>query len=150
VFVRAKELPKGALVEYQVNLHTGRPGVSSGAELPATHAGDSSSGDEIDDDDDEDEELRPVYASGGDETLWWESCATSSNGQGSRAMVFVSGESGGTGWDTDRGVTKTLMQLRYLRGNICSISDSVGAHADSGSRRVREGVPPSIRFPLDA
>jgi diphthine-ammonia ligase len=93
VFTRVKELPRGALVEYQVNLHTGRPGVSStNAELRATH-GDSPRRGEVDEEDDE-EELRPLYASGADETLWWESCATSSSGQGSRAMVFVSSELG--------------------------------------------------------
>lgn len=151
MFVRAKELPRGALVEYQVNLHTGRPGVSSGnAELPI-HAGDSSGRDEDDGEDDE-EELRPIYASGGDETMGWEICATSSNGQASRAMVFVSGESSeNIGTPADR-ETETLRKLRYPRvcGNVSSISRSVGAREEPGSRRVREGVPPAIRLHLDA
>nr|KIR83025.1 cytoplasmic protein [Cryptococcus tetragattii IND107] len=76
-FVEAKELPKGALVEYQVNLHTGRR--------------DYTMHDEKEEDDDEDEEeLGPVYESGRGQGVWWESCYTSGKVQrGSRGLVFV-------------------------------------------------------------
>ncbi|KIR52087.1 cytoplasmic protein [Cryptococcus gattii Ru294] len=76
-FVQAKELPKGALVEYQVNLHTGRR--------------DYTMHDEKEEEDDEDEEeLEPVYESGRGQGVWWESCHTSGKVQrGSRGLVFV-------------------------------------------------------------
>ncbi|XAO27823.1 hypothetical protein I312_106686 [Cryptococcus bacillisporus CA1280] len=75
-FVQAKELPKGALVEYQVNQHTGRR--------------DYTMHDEKEEDDEDEEELEPVYESGRGHGVWWESCHTSGKVQrGSRGVVFV-------------------------------------------------------------
>ncbi|WWD21739.1 hypothetical protein CI109_106226 [Kwoniella shandongensis] len=88
IFVQAKELPKGALVEYQVNLHTGRSVVveNQGEDLKR---GPSLKQDD-DDDDDDDDELEAVYGSGKEEGVWWESVRTSGRReQGSRAAVFV-------------------------------------------------------------
>jgi diphthine-ammonia ligase len=80
IFVQAEELPKGALVEFQVNFHTGRRGVAASA---ATRG--------KDDDDDDDEELEPVYASS-DERGWLsDSCETNIKGQGRRSIVFIDG-----------------------------------------------------------
>ncbi|OXH04368.1 hypothetical protein J010_05310 [Cryptococcus neoformans] len=78
-FVQAKELPKGALVEYQVNLHTGRRDYTiQGAK------------EDEEEDDDGEEELEPVYDSGEGQGVWWESCHTSGRVQGgSRGLVFV-------------------------------------------------------------
>ncbi|OXC59248.1 cytoplasmic protein [Cryptococcus neoformans MW-RSA852] len=79
-FVQAKELPKGALVEYQVNLHTGR----------RDYTIQDAKEDEEGDDDDGEEELEPVYESGKGQGVWWESCHTSGRVQGgSRGLVFV-------------------------------------------------------------
>lgn len=81
-FVQAKELPKGALVEYQVNLHTGR------RDYTIQDAKEDEEGD-----DDDGEELEPVYDSGEGQGVWWESCHTSGRVQGgSRGLVFVKGE----------------------------------------------------------
>lgn len=75
-FVQAKELPKGALVEYQVNLHTGRRDYTTQAAK--------------EDEGDDEEELEPVYESGKGQGVWWESCHTSGKVQrGSRGLVFV-------------------------------------------------------------
>jgi diphthine-ammonia ligase len=85
IFVQAEELPKGALVEFQVNFHTGRRGVVAS---PATRGEDYDN-----DDDDDDEELEPVYASS-DERRWLsESCETDIKGQGRRSIVFIDGTS---------------------------------------------------------
>ena len=50
VFVQARTLPRGALVEYQVNLHTGRRDETMESEV---HSGDA----------DDEEELEPRYSS---------------------------------------------------------------------------------------
>lgn len=77
-------MPKGALVEYQVNLHTGR----------RDYTIQDAKEDEEGDDDDGEEELEPVYESGKGQGVWWESCHTSGRVQGgSRGLVFVKGES---------------------------------------------------------
>lgn len=82
-FVQAKELPKGALVEYQVNLHTGRRDYTI-----------QDAKEDEEEDDDGEEELEPVYESGKGQGVWWESCHTSGRVQGgSRGLVFVKGES---------------------------------------------------------
>lgn len=81
-FVQAKELPKGALVEYQVNLHTGRRDYTI-----------QDAKEDEEEDDDGEEELEPVYESGKGQGVWWESCHTSGRVQGgSRGLVFVKGE----------------------------------------------------------
>ena len=60
-FCRAKELPRGALVEYQINLHTGR-------------------------DASEENELVPMYRSGIARDFTWETC---SNASGCRGILFI-------------------------------------------------------------
>ncbi|WVQ79838.1 hypothetical protein IAT38_001938 [Cryptococcus sp. DSM 104549] len=73
LFVQARELPKGALVEYQVNLHTGRRDDATPL---------------VDEDDDDD--LEGVYASGTEGELRWESSLTSGKAhRGSRAAIFA-------------------------------------------------------------
>jgi diphthine-ammonia ligase len=70
IVLRAKELPKGALVEYQVNLHTGRRGAE-------------------DVEGDDDDELEPGFVSGRDGQVWWETCKS---GKGWRGAVFMEGD----------------------------------------------------------
>lgn len=87
MFVRARELPKGALVEYQVNLHTGRRDPTTTIEKVA-----ESGNAETEDDDDDDEDLEPVFSSGEQSGLRWETCVTSGKYQrGSRGMCFATG-----------------------------------------------------------
>lgn len=83
IFVRAKELPKGALVEYQVNLHTGRHDTTQ-QEIRSEES----------EDDDGDEELEAEYrASGPSAGVYWEVCATRGRiRRGLRAAVFVQGK----------------------------------------------------------
>jgi diphthine-ammonia ligase len=73
VFVQAEELPKGALVEFQVNFHTGRPGYGG---------------------DEDDDEMDGVYSSGSTskQGLSWEISSSEIKGQGGRAMVYLHGE----------------------------------------------------------
>ncbi|KAK4683546.1 diphthine-ammonia ligase, partial [Tremellales sp. Uapishka_1] len=71
MFVRAKELPKGSLVEFQTCLDTGRR-------------------DDNDEDDDDEGEAEAVYNQGGGHEVWWESCSCSSS-KGGRAMIFIAG-----------------------------------------------------------
>ncbi|ODN79369.1 hypothetical protein L202_03373 [Cryptococcus amylolentus CBS 6039] len=76
LFVQAKELPKGALVEYQVNLHTGRRD-----QTLLTQGND--------DDDDDDDELKVVYEQCSGEDMWWESSRTVGRDLGCRGIVFA-------------------------------------------------------------
>lgn len=70
--MQAEELPKGALVEFQVNFHTGRP---------------------VDEEADEDD-LEGEYSSGSTRGgISWEICSASIKGQGARAMVYLHGKS---------------------------------------------------------
>ena len=70
--MQAEELPKGALVEFQVNFHTGRPVAE-----------------EVDEDD-----LEGEYSSGSTrDGISWEICSASIKGQGGRAMVYLHGKS---------------------------------------------------------
>ncbi|WVQ98311.1 hypothetical protein IAU59_005434 [Kwoniella sp. CBS 9459] len=94
-FVQARELPKGALVEFQVNLHTGRHGVGYEALSSTSTAGTTTVShqseekpDELDYDDED--ELEAVYTFGKEDMFKWESCVTSGKkAQGSRAMIFL-------------------------------------------------------------
>lgn len=87
IFLRAEELPRGALVEYQCNLHTGRTGCRD---------------DDDDDDDDEEDGLEPSYVSGGthNSAAGWEISEVlgykkgSKVVKGSRVVVFGYGTSG--------------------------------------------------------
>lgn len=72
IFLQARELPKGALAEWQVNMHTGRHALSE----PAPE-----------EDDDELEGVFEVDVHGG---LRVESCQPSS-GHGKRTLVFSYG-----------------------------------------------------------
>ncbi|WWD00870.1 hypothetical protein V866_007808 [Kwoniella sp. B9012] len=87
IFVQAKELPKSALVEYQVNVHTGRKGVDP---LPETSSASIPQQSDSEEDDDEDEDLIPSYISGHDEDqeVWWEMYECSGKNQGSRGVAF--------------------------------------------------------------
>jgi diphthine-ammonia ligase len=73
VFVQAEELPKGALVEFQVNFHTGRPGYGG---------------------DEDDDEMEGVFSSGSTSKngLSWETSSSKVKGQGARAMVYLRGK----------------------------------------------------------
>lgn len=72
------------MVEYQVNLHTGRRDYTLHDEKE----------EEEEEEEDDEEELEPVYESGRGQGVWWESCHTSGKVQrGSRGLVFVKGES---------------------------------------------------------
>lgn len=108
IIVRALELPKGAEVEVQMNLHTGRRAPRE--QLCAAHdnqpnklngngkqAGAQDEHKEEDEDDDEDEELRPVYEQGRAAGLKWETyrvAEPSGRGsrRGSRAAVLLGSE----------------------------------------------------------
>lgn len=82
--MRASELPRGALVEYQVNVHTGRPGY----EGPIKAGKDDSDSDS----DDDEEEPQPVYASGEARGAYWETCSSLTR-HGARAAIFLPGMS---------------------------------------------------------
>jgi diphthine-ammonia ligase len=73
VFVQAEELPKGALVEFQVNFHTGRPGYGG---------------------DEDDDEMEGSFSSGSTSRkgLSWETSSSEVKGQGGRAMVYLRGK----------------------------------------------------------
>jgi diphthine-ammonia ligase len=73
VFVQAEELPKGALVEFQVNFHTGRPGYGG---------------------DEDDDEMGGLFSSGSTSRnrLSWEISSSEVKGQGGRAMVYLHGK----------------------------------------------------------
>lgn len=72
VFVQAEELPKGALVEFQVNFHTGRPGYGG---------------------DEDDDEMDGIFSSGSTsrQGMKWEISSSSTKGQGARTMVYLNG-----------------------------------------------------------
>ncbi|WVQ75780.1 hypothetical protein IAR50_005413 [Cryptococcus sp. DSM 104548] len=78
LFVQAKELPKGALVEYQVNLHTGRRDQTLLSQRN-------------NDDDDDDDELQVAYEKSTGEDIWWESSKTVGKDLGCRGVVFAKG-----------------------------------------------------------
>jgi diphthine-ammonia ligase len=81
MFVRAKELPRGALVEYQVNLHTGRRDVTDITTR------------EEESDAEEDDELEPRFESETMGKILVESCTCSGRPKrGLRAIAFVRGE----------------------------------------------------------
>lgn len=85
MFLQAKELPRGALVEYQVNVHTGRPGCDI-VETSATGDGDDS-------DDSDDEEPTPLYSHTETPSAYREECQAPTSRHGSRRAIFVKGES---------------------------------------------------------
>ncbi|WWC59734.1 uncharacterized protein I303_102296 [Kwoniella dejecticola CBS 10117] len=95
LFVQAEELPKSALVEYQVNVHTGRRGVdpiSSMAGMSGTSGTIERGRDDDAEEDDEDHELEPIYeqAEELERRIRWEAYSTTSKlNQGSRGVVFV-------------------------------------------------------------
>lgn len=102
LLVRAKELPRGALVEFQVNLHTGwrsEEGQTSvdGESDPVVDGGGEDDDGEAsweDEDDEDDDELEAVYESGmyGKKGRW-ESCRTSGKKErGTRLMVLLDRE----------------------------------------------------------
>lgn len=100
VFVQASELPKGALVEFQVNFHTGRPcfrEVTERASDPqSADVNVDVDGDEDDDDDDDEEDLDVICSSSGSKQhagMSWEMSTAERPGHGARAMVFISGQS---------------------------------------------------------
>jgi diphthine-ammonia ligase len=72
VFVQAEELPKGALVEFQVDFHTGRPGYGG---------------------DEDDDEMEGVFSSGttSRKGLSWVTSSSEVKGQGGRAIVYLHG-----------------------------------------------------------
>jgi diphthine-ammonia ligase len=86
LIVRAKELPRGALIEFQVNLHTGRRD-DDGPTVPLSRTDD-------DDDDEDGDALEAIYTSDESETgIRWEICRTSGiRNRGSRGMIFLTGE----------------------------------------------------------
>ena len=73
VFVQAEELPKGALVEFQVNFHTGRPGYGG---------------------DEDDDAMEGIFSSGSTSRkgLSWEISSSEVKGQGGKAMVYLHGK----------------------------------------------------------
>ena len=81
-------MPKGALVEYQVNLHTGR---TTEHQLEQGH---EESGDvQENNNDDDDDDLEAVYSNGKNTSVCWEISTTSSrSSRGSRAIIFCRGE----------------------------------------------------------
>ena len=97
MFVRAKELPKAALVEFQVNLHTGQREEESGR-YGMVEERDEHIGQEKHDWEDDGGEmiLTPewITAQAGD-PMYWEILQTDTGAKlGSRAMVFVRGRLG--------------------------------------------------------
>lgn len=93
VFLQASELPRGALVEFQVNYHTGRRGESSRSAIDHVTPSRPADTRKDESDDDDDEELEAVHVRSGDGELSWEVCTTSSAGQGGRGVVFIRGQS---------------------------------------------------------
>ncbi|ORY30238.1 hypothetical protein BCR39DRAFT_530125 [Naematelia encephala] len=88
VFVRAKELPRGALVEFQVNVHTGR--TVDSVEMEGAVKEPEESNDEEHEDEDEEDELRPIYSTGSGSSWSWERSITSGSvTRGSRALIFL-------------------------------------------------------------
>lgn len=92
VFLRASELPRGALVEFQVGVNTGRrpDWCEYGLKDKDNRVGD---GDNQEEEDEEDEEIQPVFERGGGEGVWWECVeAVSRTGRkyGFRAAIFFS------------------------------------------------------------
>ena len=90
-------MPKGAEVEVQMNVHTGR---RAPREQLYSDTADTIQAAAVvaADDDDDDDELGPVYASGSNDGLRWETyrvsdsegrCSGGCGGRGSRAVVFV-------------------------------------------------------------
>ncbi|WVO18313.1 hypothetical protein L204_106028 [Cryptococcus depauperatus] len=78
MFLQALQLPKGALVEYQVNLHTGRSVEFDRAQSqPNSHQ-----------DYEEEEDEVPEYVVGTGEDMLWESCQTRRM-NGGRAIFFL-------------------------------------------------------------
>lgn len=105
IFARSTELPRGALVEYQVNVHSGRQGYE-GAAQPV---------DGDDDDDEEDEnELTGVYAKGDVRGAYWETCQAPRKRQGARAAIFLPG---GYTWQIHRLITDPLRHGRSARAH---------------------------------
>lgn len=88
LFVQARELPRGALVEYQVNVHTGRPGQE------ARSAG--VDGEDNDDDDNVDDDsvgnLTPTYSSTELSASYREECQAPPSRHGSRRIIFLDSE----------------------------------------------------------
>lgn len=141
--LRAKELPRGALVEFQVNLHTGRQSPDSGSgQIPLAesvhaaqdHHSDQSPGggpsreEDEDDIEDDEEQLEPTHAAGADGEISWESCVTSGNrNRGSRAVIFVSGEipasylASHAGADTRQISRNSRMRPLALYRKTCSV-----------------------------
>lgn len=95
--MRASELPRGALVEYQVNAHTGRVGYEHVAS----------------DDDDDDEEPEAQYAQG--ET--WQTCSTR-HGHGSRAAIFVSGDHAVTSPEVEKVLSRAVTVRAYHTSSV--------------------------------
>ena len=79
IFVQAAELPRGALVEYQVNMHTGREG----------HEPNPVAADDDDDDDEDESSLAPIYAQGDIAGAHWETCSSPASRHGARAALFL-------------------------------------------------------------
>lgn len=91
VFLRAKELPRGALVEFQVNLHTGRRDMMVESESFRQTI-------EQEDSDDEDD-LEAIFSQADDGHVRIERCATSGQrGRGFRQIVCVRGSSRIRSW----------------------------------------------------
>lgn len=88
IFVQASELPKGALVEFQVNFHTGRPTVPD-----LVHTDNHRQEKHEDNDEDDVEDLDAVYSSGEGSGMKWEISTADRAGHGSRAIVFIDGTS---------------------------------------------------------
>ena len=109
--MQAEELPKGALVEFQVNFHTGRP---------------------VDEEADEDD-LEGEYSSGSTRGgISWEICSASIKGQGARAMVYLHGKSplkaAGVSTDTSSGSgALDSFEITDLK-DICTNAISVKAY----------------------
>lgn len=78
MFVRASELPRGALVEYQTNMNTGRQGCDDMV---------SDADQEVDE-----SELEGEYASGDVRGTYWETCRAPAGRTGNRAAIFIPGK----------------------------------------------------------
>jgi hypothetical protein len=88
LFLQAHELPRGALVEYQVNWHTGRPGVQNNSPIDGLQINDDN------DDDDDDDEMTAICDSSNQAgaSITFDTCIASRGGQGGRGFLFIHGQ----------------------------------------------------------
>lgn len=90
ILARAVELPRGALVEFQVNMHSGRQGHAAQESMQS--GANEMDGDDDDDDEVDESSLTGVYSDGEAGGVYWQKCAAPKTRAGWRAAVFLPGK----------------------------------------------------------